>query len=103
MSNFLAAVSLIALGYWTFEHVRARSYQEDEIRRFANEGQTDEDAASRSKGSAVAMLAIPRLGLAAIVVEGAGESELKLGPGHKGGHRWPSRHFLPSASLHSKA
>jgi sortase A len=99
--NFLAALSLIALGYWSFEVVRARLYQAQEIRRFANGRQTDEasledaaprsglHAAERSKGSAIAMLAIPRLGLSAIVVEGAEERELKLGPGHITGTSLP--------------
>jgi sortase A len=40
-------------------------------------------------GSPVALLSIPRLGLSAVVLEGAEERELKLGPGHIPGTSLP--------------
>jgi sortase A len=98
-SYVLAAVGLLALGYWTFEFGRARLYQAQEARHFAGERQAEAPSADTSKsptpkppitaerpypsaGSTIAMLEIPRLGLSTIVVEGAEERELKLGPGH---------------------
>ena len=104
LGNIFAAVALLALGYWTVEFVSARFYQVREMRRFSGKQRGEpghEGTACRSKspttaerpypstGSAVAMLAIPRLGLSEMVVEGAEEHELKLGPGHIRGTSLP--------------
>jgi sortase A len=108
LANVFMVVGMLALGYWSFLFVSARRYQAEETRRFVTEHVTDNraepaslDAISQSEpstteaglypstGSAVAMLAIPRLGLSAIVVEGAEERELKLGPGHIPGTSLP--------------
>jgi sortase A len=100
----LATAGLLALGYCAVEFVSARLYQADETRRFTRErltGQRSTDKPSPfkssetaerpypSSGSAVAVLAIPRLGLSTIVVEGAEEGNLKLGPGHIRGTSLP--------------
>jgi sortase A len=92
LGNIFVAVGLLALGYWAIEFASARLYQAQEARRFVSEPHDEPRRAVRSPatikqpnpiaGSAVAMLAIPRLGLSTIVVEGAEERELKLGPGH---------------------
>jgi sortase A len=104
-----AAVGLLALAYWAFEFVSARVYQAQETRRFASERHAEPrpadtaadiamDAAKSStpaerpypsSGSVVAMLAIPRLGLSTVVVEGTEARELKLGPGHIPGTSLP--------------
>jgi len=93
-ANIFAVLSLLALGYWAVVFVSARRYQARETRRFVRERHAEPATPSRSEfpatqkrpypgtGSLVAMLEIPRLGLSAIVIEGAEERELKLGPGH---------------------
>jgi len=89
LSSTLAVVGLLALGYWAVIYVRAHEYQAQETQRLANERHIVPHTAPQSKprpypatGSVVAMMTIPRLGLSTIVVEGAEERELKLGPGH---------------------
>lgn len=104
LANVFAAVGLLVLGYWAVEFAGARLYQARETRRFARERLTGQRSADKpspfksaetaerpypSSGSAVAVLAIPRMGLSTIVVEGAGEGELKLGPGHIRGTSLP--------------
>ena len=104
LGNVFAVLGLLALGYWAVELVGARLYQVQEMRRFTYKRQAEPHTAgtaSRPKsaataerpypstGSAVAMLAIPRLRMSAIVLEGAEERELKLGPGHIRGTSLP--------------
>jgi len=99
-----ATLGILALGYCGFDLVRARLYQAQEMGRFASERRPKIPAAEippQSKsptkaerpyprtGSVVAMLSIHRLGLSTIVVEGAEERELKLGPGHIRGTALP--------------
>jgi sortase A len=98
-SYVFAAVGLLALGYWWFELFETRSYQARETRLFVHEPTTAgtspssppalRDRSSPPTGSAVAILAIPRLGLSSIVVEGADDLQLKLGPGHITGTSFP--------------
>jgi sortase A len=100
----LVIVGLVALSYCAAVLVRAHLYQAREARRFIDESREEPSPADASvpressvparpphpsTGSAVAKLAIPRLGLAEIVLEGAGERELKLGPGHIAGTSLP--------------
>jgi sortase A len=104
LSKGFAVLGLLFLAYWAFELVTARLFQVQESRRFVSERQPQPhpaDTASPapspitverpypSRGSPVAMLAIPRLGLSTVVVEGAEEPELKLGPGHIRGTSLP--------------
>jgi sortase A len=90
-----AAVGLLALGYWSFVFIGSRLYQDREMLRFVTERQVYPQPVIAgvpsypSTGSAVALLAIPRLGLSSVVVEGAEERELRLGPGHIPGTSLP--------------
>ena len=99
-----AVVSIVALGCWGFVFLNAKLYQARATRVFEEQIQTrhlkqGRGARARSdttikrgpavEGSAVARLAIPRLGLTSIVVEGTGEKELSLAPGHIPGTSLP--------------
>jgi sortase A len=103
LANFLAAASLLAFAYLAINFLGAWLYQTLETRRFVAEHNTEPRATleSRSKppavasakypfaGSPIALLSIPRLGLSTVVLEGAEERELKLGPGHIPGTSLP--------------
>jgi len=92
LSYVFSALGLLSLGYWAVEVGRGRLYQVHEGRHFAEQLPVSRpaDVLSRpSAGSAIAMLTIPRLGLSAVVVEGAEERELRLGPGHIRGTSLP--------------
>jgi len=93
----LAAIGVVALGYWAAVFLNARLYQARATRAFeGNLHITQRDKqpgpGSRSsttakpevplEGSVVAHLAIPRLGLESIVVEGVEARDLRLAPGH---------------------
>lgn len=96
-ANVLAAASLVAFGYLAINFLGAWLYQTLEARRFMAERHADSrPPAVKSQarppelaspkypaaGSPVALLSIPRIGLSTLVLEGADEHELKLGPGH---------------------
>ncbi len=104
LANVLAAASLLALGYLAVNFLGAWLYQTFETRRFMAEHQArpaSPNVEAQFKpaetatlkypvaGSPVALLSIPRLGLSTIVLEGAEERELKLGPGHIPGTSLP--------------
>lgn len=91
IANIFLACALLALGYWTFVFVSARLFQAREMPRFVKEqpAHTVEPAQPLPRGSAVALLGIRRLGLSVLVIEGADESELKLGAGHIPGTSLP--------------
>jgi sortase A len=104
LSNFLATVSLLALGYLAINFLGAWLYQAVETQRFVrarNAEALSVNVASPSKppepaspkylvsGSPVALLLIPRLRLSTVVLEGAQERQLKLGPGHIPGTSLP--------------
>ena len=97
LAGVLAVGGLLALGYWAFEQVRARLFQARGIRHFSDQPRRQAEPAepdatfppNPDPGSPVALLTIPRLGLSALVLEGAGESQLKLGPGHIPGTPFP--------------
>jgi len=95
---------LLALGCCGGYPVKAWLYQADAARRFARERLNEQrptdkpspfksaTAAKRpypTSGSAIAVLAIPRVGLSTVVLEGTGESELKLGLGRIRGTSLP--------------
>ena len=103
-ANFLAAASLLAFGYLAINFLGAWLYQTRETRHFVTEGNTvpgTPAVESQSKatataspkypaaGSPVALLSIPRLALSTVVLEGAEERQLKLGPGHIPGTSLP--------------
>jgi sortase A len=93
LSYVLAAIGLLALGYWAGESLTPRLYQAQEKRRFVHDRRPDEPATVEPPypvvGTVIGMLSIPRLGLSTIVLEGSGERELKLGPGHIPGTALP--------------
>jgi sortase A len=82
--SILAIAGFLILVYCVIEMTRAHLYQTREEKRFEDRVPSTEKVVvpRLADGSAVARLEIPRLGLSAIVVEGAGARELKLGPGH---------------------
>jgi sortase A len=95
-SYVFAVAGLLALGYWAYEHATARLFQAREAAHFPTEPKAESHPAEvviqpedPSTGSTIAMLEIPRLGLSTVVVEGAEERELKLGPGHIRGTSLP--------------
>lgn len=85
-----AVIGIAALGYWTSVSLHASLFQKIEAHRFARTTQRQitfetKDAWNQPappEGSVVASLAIPRLGLSTVVVEGVADSDLKLAPGH---------------------
>jgi sortase A len=96
LSAILAICGAAAIGYWAFASLRTLVYQQREKQRFATKPvrpepplagrQTQsEDSAPAPRpaiGSPVGLLEIRRLGLSAVIVEGAGHRELDFGPGH---------------------
>jgi sortase A len=96
IANTFAAAGLLLLGYWTFECVRARLFQAQEQRRFETEmrvtapSSVPPPARDRAEtGSPVARVEIGRLGLSAMILEGAERQILKLGPAHVAGTALP--------------
>jgi sortase A len=53
-----------------------------------------------ARGSPVARIVIPRLGLDEVVVEGVGEAELRAGPGHMSGSVLPGENGTTVISAH---
>lgn len=99
-----AAIGVLALGYWATVFVSARIFQTGEARDFARELQakvardkmaSQSDLAKESEkqplreGTVVARLAILRLGLSTMVVEGVEYGDLKLAAGHIPGTALP--------------
>jgi sortase A len=93
----LALVGLVALAHCAFVYFQASRFQAAEKTRFGKDTHphsqpsgepvlTEPPALPKrkypSRGEAMAMLTIPRLGLSSVVLQGAGPHELKLGPGH---------------------
>lgn len=54
-------------------------------------GKVSQSAASPEPGDPVALIKIPRIGVDAVVVEGAGVADLKKGPGHYPGTAMPGQ------------
>jgi sortase A len=97
LAAILAAIGLLALAYCAFVYFQASRFQATEKTRFDEDTHPQSDPRAESaptapavspkrsypsRGEAVAVLTIPRIGLSAVVLEGAGAHELKLGPGH---------------------
>jgi sortase A len=95
----LALAGAWALGYCAAVFIGAKIYQAAAAREFSRALQTQAAKAARStrevralslaEGSAIGRLAIPRLGLSMMVVEGAGERDLELAVGHIPGTSLP--------------
>lgn len=87
-----AIAGFLLLACCAFFYIQASQYQNAQKRRFAAHSEPLREApidppgalaqTSPKRGDPVAFLAIPRLGLSAVVLEGAAPPELKLGPGH---------------------
>lgn len=87
-----AVIGIVALGYWASVSAHARLFQSREAHHLAQAALARQNARSESsaelrqqapvEGSVIANLTIPRIGLATVVVEGAGDGELKLAAGH---------------------
>jgi len=101
-----AAIGVVALGYWSAVFLHARLYQARAARAFEGNLRTTKrdkqpDPGSQAsmtatqegplEGSVVAQLAIPRLGLESIVVEGVEARDLRLAPGHIPGTPLPGQ------------
>jgi sortase A len=93
----LAAAGIVASGYWASVTVHAHVFQSEEARHLAQEREPKaafarQNARSESgaevrrqaplEGAAIANLAIPRIGLSTVVVEGVEDGDLKLAAGH---------------------
>lgn len=88
----LALVGVWALGYWTSVFLGTKIYQAAKASEFsrtlrakaseATPPASEVKAQSLAEGSAIGRLAILRLGLSTVVVEGAGEPDLELAVGH---------------------
>ena len=94
LARVFAAAGLLAFGYWAFMVLGGRVYQAREVARFSlpQPAEAAPGPAERrppESGSPVALLEIPRLGMSLVVMEGAEERELKLGPGHIRGTSLP--------------
>jgi sortase A len=75
-------VGLLSLGYAAFVIIDAKAYQAIEMRRFE---ETREDVAptrALADGGSIGEIHIPRLGLAALVVQGDSETILQHAVGH---------------------
>jgi LPXTG-site transpeptidase (sortase) family protein len=85
-----AIFGVAALGYWAALTWGAKIYQTNQKRAFAaavsaphlRQLPTHTSPPKPGIGARVALLTIPRLEMSLVVVEGAGERELRLGPGH---------------------
>jgi len=91
-----AVLGILALGYCATVFVRAKLYQAREEREFAHELQTTpritataQAGADSVEGSVLGMLAIPRLGLSTVVIEGVSDSDLAVASGHIPGTSLP--------------
>jgi len=102
LSYLFAAAGLAALLCWAVLFFGARIYQHKKMDEFTRSAQLRPMAAPKksapdktdtptypSEGSGVAILKIPRLGVSALVIEGADKRELALGPGHIPGTALP--------------
>lgn len=93
LSFVLVFVGLLPLGYCAYEFAIARLYQAREMQHFAG-GRRDRPSPFPARpypatGSVVGKLEIPRIALSTVVVEGANEGALRLGPGHIPGTSLP--------------
>src|SRR5580698_7267156 len=93
----LVFIGVCALGYWSIVVLKAKIYQVVENRELSREirikaaRSSTTEPATKAKGTVIGNLSIPRLGLSTVVVEGAGDRELKLAAGHIPGTSLPGR------------
>lgn len=103
LHHALAVVGFLACSYWLVTEVAMTTFQAIESRRFSRElmvvhADAPVAPAMPAKaapgirpryGSVIGKLTIPRLGVSTVVVEGAGERELRFAPGHVAGTAFP--------------
>ena len=84
-----ATIGILALGYCAAAYIRARLFQSVETRRLAKAEKAVQALPLNStpaprppEGAVVGRLAIPRLGLSVIVIEGVEARDLKRAAGH---------------------
>ena len=92
-----AAIGILALWYWASVNLQARLFQKKEAHRLVQAPRSQgafekKDARTQSiaeikrqppvEGAVIANLAIPRIGLSTVVVEGDEDLDLKLAAGH---------------------
>ena len=84
----LFLIGACLLTYWSASSIDTRSFQRSASREFSK---TPAPATPQhwTEGSAVARLEIPRLGMSTMVVEGAGNRDLKRAAGHIPGTAFP--------------
>jgi sortase A len=108
-------LGLLAMGYCVTTYVRARMFQHIESGEFTHALQqqisrvnrsADDEASRRAEeppprdGAVIAKLAIPRLGLSTMVVEGDDIEDLKVAPGHIPGTALPGEHGNVGIAAH---
>jgi sortase A len=98
LARLCAVLGLLALGYCAVVWIDARLFQSRELAEFAAAGTVEEihkglpaNLSHPGTGSPVAVMTVPRLGLSAVVVEGAEERQLKRAPGHIRGTSLPGQ------------
>lgn len=105
---------LVLLGYCATLYVRARLFQHIESSEFTHalrqqlareNSSANAEAAKRAEepprdGAVIGELAIPRLGLSTMVVEGDDTDDLKLAPGHIPGTALPGQHGNVGIAAH---
>jgi sortase A len=107
-----AAMGLLAIGYCATLYFRAGMFQSIKSGEFARALRENISGANRAEairiadeqpprdGAVVAQLAIPRLALSTMVVEGDGANDLKLAPGHIPGTALPGKHGNVGIAAH---
>jgi len=85
-AEYLFAVTgILACGYWAIAYFRAQNFQTQEASAFSLKLRGKEPVVTQPpprEGAVFAQLAIPRLGLSTMVVEGDRDEDLKEGVGH---------------------
>jgi sortase A len=95
LSYLFGAAGLVALAYCAIEFGEGLLFQAREAERvrapLVTKAEGPKVAPRLPAGSPVAKLMIPSLALSATILEGAGQRELKLGPGHISGTALPGK------------
>jgi len=85
LAVFLAVTGVLALGYCVYSYVEARLYQSKAALELEVKVPVPAEPAVRphpAEGSVIAKLDIARLELSTVVVEGTGDSQLRVAAGH---------------------
>jgi len=88
-ARILLVAGVLALAYAGYVVIDAHTYQVNEQRRFAEDGERVPTASVPVEGDAIGEIGIPRLGIAAIVAEGDSAATLRRAVGHVVDTAWP--------------